>query len=92
VRTASLTAPNTYLLLGEGVSVSMLTLESPLGCHDCSCLRSQAKMCIEPSGRNAEPASVRRARLPAPLTATASLCAVWAVLAAETPVVRRQPV
>ena len=71
MRTASLTAPNTCPALGEGAGMSMLTLESQLGRHDCSCLRSQrnrppfgvictqAKMCIELIGWDAE-ASARR--------------------------------
>ena len=72
MRTASLTAPNTCPALGEGAGVSMLTLESQLGRHDCSCLRSQrkrppfgvictqAKMCIELIGWDGRRTSLPR--------------------------------
>ena len=116
MRTASLTAPNTCPALGEGAGMSMLTLESQLGRHDCSCLRSQrkrppfgvictqAKMCIELIGWDAEePASARRGLshcqfetscTSAPQNAAAPTVTGrargWAVLAAELPVACRQ--
>ena len=109
-----MTAPNTCPALGEGAGVSMLTLESQLGRHDCSCLRSQrkrppfgvictqAKMCIELIGWDAE-ASARRGLshcqfetscTSAPHDAAAPTVTGrargWAVLAAELPVACRQ--